>query len=61
MSTLLEVGPATASDEQGVPSENHALISRHQRHTPVSVARCLSHCQTLEQSRDKGQLNYLNK
>lgn len=25
-STLLKVGPATASDEQSVPGESHALI-----------------------------------
>lgn len=53
MSTLLKVCPATASDEQSVPSENHALILQHQRHTPISVTWCLSHCQTLQQRIDR--------
>lgn len=55
MSTLLKVCPATASDEQSVPSENHALILQHQRHTPISVTGCLSHCQTLQRRKDRVQ------
>lgn len=43
MFTLLEVCPATASDEQSIPSESHALILQHQRHTAVSVSGCLPH------------------
>lgn len=48
MFTLLEVCPATASDEQGVPSKSHALIPCYQHHTAVSVSRCLSHRHILQ-------------
>jgi len=47
MSTLLEVCPAAASDEQSVSGKRHALITGHQRHAPVSVSRRLSHRQIL--------------
>lgn len=61
MSTLLEVCPAAASDEQSVPSKCHALIPWHQHHTPISVSRCLSHCQILEGRRNKGELKAYKK
>lgn len=47
--TLLEVCPATASDQQSIPSENHALILHHQRHTAISVSWCLPNSQILQQ------------
>lgn len=49
MGTLLEVCPATASDQQSIPSENHALIPHHQRHAAISVSRCLPNSQILQQ------------
>lgn len=49
MYTLLEVCPATASNEQSIPSESHALITQHQSCTPISVTRRVSHCQTLQE------------
>lgn len=55
-STLLEVRPATASDEQRVPSESHALVLQHQRHTTIRVSRGLSHRQILAGGKDTSQL-----
>lgn len=49
MCTLLEVCPATASDQQSIPSENHALILHHQRHAAIRVSRCLPNSQILQQ------------
>lgn len=45
--TLLEVCSSTASDEQSVPSESHALVPQYQGYTPISVSWCFSHYQTL--------------
>lgn len=53
MGTLLEVCPATASDEQSIPSENHALILHHQRHAAISVSRSLPNNQILQQRTGK--------
>ena len=61
MFTLLEVCPATASDEQSVPSESHALIPCYQHHTPVSVSRCRSHRHMLQGRRYKGVQSYFIK
>lgn len=51
MPTLLEICPATASDEQGISSKSHALIPGHQSHTTICVSWCLSHCQILDERR----------
>lgn len=51
--TLLKVCPATASDKDSISSKCHALIIEHQCHTTISVAWCLSYCQTLQKKKDK--------
>lgn len=50
MVTLLKVRPATASNQQSIPSENHALIPQHQRHAAIGVSWGLSHSQMLQQT-----------
>lgn len=51
--TLLKVCPPTASDKDSISSKCHALIIEHQCHTTISVAWCLSYCQTLQKTKDK--------
>lgn len=43
--TLLEVGPPAAPDEQSVPSEGHGAVVHHQRHTARRVAGAGPHLQ----------------
>lgn len=52
MVTLLEVCPATASNQQSITSENHALIPQHQRHAAICVSWGLSHSQMLQQTQN---------
>lgn len=58
MVTLLKVGPATASNQQSIPCEHHALVPQYQRHAAISVSWGLSHSQMLQQIINKIKLNW---